>query len=127
MTTPEGERRSLAVEIVDAVHGYTYEFSSAPAAHLDDYDRVEGILRHKVGVLTVTPVSEPAQPTDWTVKDGRSNSSDEYEQLVDAVAALLREGSASGVLSHQWVATKAALIVAQLAHVHNVGPLEGNR
>lgn len=36
--------RARAVEIVDARHGYTYEFSSSPEAHLreyaDEYERL---------------------------------------------------------------------------------------
>lgn len=37
--------RSLAVEIVDGVRGYTYEFSRHPSAHAADYDLVEEKLR----------------------------------------------------------------------------------
>ena len=37
----DGDIRSLAVEIVDYVHGYTYEFSNQQATHLSDYDWVE--------------------------------------------------------------------------------------
>lgn len=40
----QGTARSLAVEIVDAVHGYTYEYAGSPAAHQADYDQVEEIL-----------------------------------------------------------------------------------
>lgn len=47
MTDP----RSLAVEVVDALHGYTVEFSNAPNGHAADYDRVEGILRREMPEL----------------------------------------------------------------------------
>lgn len=36
-----GEIRSLAVEIVDLIHGYTLEFSNTPEQHEREYDRVE--------------------------------------------------------------------------------------
>lgn len=38
------DNRSMAVEIVDAIHGYTMEFSSTPASHEAKYDRVERML-----------------------------------------------------------------------------------
>lgn len=37
--------RALAVEIVDGIRGCTYEFSSHPSAHKDDYDFIEQKLR----------------------------------------------------------------------------------
>ncbi len=37
--------RALAVEIVDGIRGYTFELSSHPAAHKDDYDFIEQKLR----------------------------------------------------------------------------------
>ncbi|MFC5760561.1 hypothetical protein [Rhizobium sp. GCM10022189] len=37
--------RKLAVEIVDGIRGYTFEFSSHPAAHREDYDFIEQKLR----------------------------------------------------------------------------------
>ncbi|WP_416065388.1 hypothetical protein ACK9YZ_01170 [Rhizobium sp. ZK1] len=43
--------RALAVEIVDGVRGYTYEFSSHPSAHAADYDLIEDKLR---AVLNLT-------------------------------------------------------------------------
>lgn len=45
MTTSEGDLRSLAVEIVDAIYGYTVEYSNQPGVHAGDYDMVERILR----------------------------------------------------------------------------------
>jgi len=41
----EPDFRALAVEIVDGIRGYTFEFSSHPAAHKDDYDFIEQKLR----------------------------------------------------------------------------------
>ncbi|WP_276306991.1 hypothetical protein [Agrobacterium albertimagni] len=31
----------MAVEIADGIRGYTFEFSSHPAAHKEDYDFIE--------------------------------------------------------------------------------------
>ena len=36
--------RDLAVTIVDGIRGYSFDFSSHPAAHLADYDQVEEML-----------------------------------------------------------------------------------
>jgi len=44
----EGEIRSLAVEVVDLVHGYTYEFSNQQETHLQEYDDVEDLLRQRL-------------------------------------------------------------------------------
>lgn len=41
----EGEIRSAAVATVDRRHGYTYEFSSSPEAHLQEYDDEERVCR----------------------------------------------------------------------------------
>lgn len=41
----EPDLRALAVEIVDGIRGYTFEFSNSPLAHKDDYDFIEGKLR----------------------------------------------------------------------------------
>lgn len=40
--------RSLAVEIVDFIHGHTMEFSNSPNAHEREYDWVERRLRGEV-------------------------------------------------------------------------------
>lgn len=45
----EGDLRSLAVEIVDAMKGYTVEYSNQPGVHLHDYDIVERILIERIG------------------------------------------------------------------------------
>ncbi len=42
--TSKVDARSLAVEIVDMVHGYTVEFSNQPEAHLTEYDTAEAII-----------------------------------------------------------------------------------
>lgn len=59
---------------------------------------------------------------DWTAKDGVSNSSEEYLRLVDIVERLIREDA--HVLINGNVRETARLIMSQLAHKHNVGPLE---
>lgn len=45
------EARSLAVAVVDALHGFTCEFSSNPAAHIDEYDLAEHVIKHHVAAL----------------------------------------------------------------------------
>jgi hypothetical protein len=65
---------------------------------------------------------------NWTTsEDGRENSSAEYRRLRIAIEDLLCDGGAVTVLSPAWVESKAGLILAQLAHVHNVGPLPPRR
>lgn len=44
-TSGTDDVRSRAVETVDGRHGYTYEFSGSPAAHLQEYDDEEARLR----------------------------------------------------------------------------------
>jgi hypothetical protein len=61
---------------------------------------------------------------NWTTsEEGRENSSAEYRRLRMAIYDLLRSGDGGFVLNTSWVLDKAGLILAQLAHVHNVGPL----
>lgn len=57
---PAMTTRELAVAIVDMLRGYTMEFSSSPAAHADDYDRVEEVLNERLPV---------AWMDDGTVRD----------------------------------------------------------
>lgn len=65
-----------------------------------------------------------AEGGDWTVdpETGRSNSSAEYLRSVDEVARLIRGSGHSLINGH--VRSVAALIVAQLAHVHGLAPAE---
>lgn len=55
----KGMIRDLAVTLVDGRHGYTYEFSSSPEAHRDEYDvcarEIEAALR--VNGLTLSKVT----------------------------------------------------------------------
>jgi hypothetical protein len=69
-------------------------------------------------------VTETAETADWTVnpETGRSNSSERFNELVDEVARLLGSGASGYVLDRRWIAGKAALIMAQLAHVHHLVP-----
>lgn len=58
--------RALAVEIVDAFHGYTFEFSSNPNSHREEYDTVEHALRHHLVDADpdlVPPLIRRASPT----------------------------------------------------------------
>lgn len=57
---------------------------------------------------------------DWTVKDGRSNSSPDFQNLVFAVSRLIRD-SAHDLISGR-TDMVARLIVAQLAHKHGMAP-----
>ena len=45
----EGDLRSLAVEIVDAMRGHTIDYSNQPGVHQHDYDIVERILVERIG------------------------------------------------------------------------------
>lgn len=62
--------------------------------------------------------------SDWTVdpETGRSNSSPEFLRLKAEIADLIRHNGGTA-LSHLWAHSTAGLILAQLAHVHDVGPL----
>ncbi len=57
---------------------------------------------------------------DWTTKDGRANSSDQFKEIAGHIADLIR-GSAHSLICGQ-TESVAALILAQLAHVHNLEP-----
>ena len=72
----------------------------------------------------MTETTETAIPrADWTVdpETGRSNSSERFRELVQEVTRLLADGP-GWVFRPEWVASTAALIVAQLAHVHHLAP-----
>lgn len=57
---------------------------------------------------------------DWTVKDGRANSSDRFEELVRHVDEIIL--GAGHDLIHGRSDRVANLIMAQLAHVHGLVP-----
>ena len=61
---------------------------------------------------------------DWTIdpETGRSNSSPLYRSLCAEVERLIRDGAAGSILRPEWVRGKAALVMAQLAHVHHLAP-----
>lgn len=58
---------------------------------------------------------------DWTVKDGRTNSSDEFERIADEIERLIRNDSY--MLISGRADNTARLILAQLAHVHHMRPV----
>lgn len=60
---------------------------------------------------------------DWTSKQGWSNSSDKYCEMVDAVDHLIRESAFSLISGRTDIV--ARLIVSQLAHVHGMRPANG--
>jgi hypothetical protein len=72
---------------------------------------------------TSTPEPATTAATDWTVdlETGRSNSSQQYTDLVAEVERLIREGGGR-CLSPAWARSTAALIMARLAHVHGLAP-----
>lgn len=57
---------------------------------------------------------------DWTVKDGRYNSSDKYTELVSIVSQTLR-GEAAALINGN-VEGVARAIVSRLAHQHGMRP-----
>lgn len=59
---------------------------------------------------------------DWTVHNGRSNSSPAFERMVAAVTLLLSQHSLA-----QRPEDRARLVMAQLAHVHGLRPSEDSR
>jgi hypothetical protein len=61
---------------------------------------------------------------DWTIdpETGRTNASPVFRELAQAVNQLLRGGAGGTVLRESWTSGTAALIVAQLAHVHHLAP-----
>jgi hypothetical protein len=58
---------------------------------------------------------------DWTAKDGRSNSSDKFQELTQEVARIIRNSAFDLIAGRS--ETVAGLIMAQLAHNYEVGPL----
>jgi hypothetical protein len=63
-------------------------------------------------------------PRDWTVdpETGRSNSSPAFLELAEFVGRLVKN-QAKGLLEGRSPESAGILIMAQLAHVKNVGPL----
>lgn len=61
---------------------------------------------------------EMGEEEDWTCKDGRANSSDEYLRLVAEVEQLIRRSAHSLIAGR--AQDVAGLIMAQLAHVHGL-------
>jgi hypothetical protein len=75
---------------------------------------------------TVPPGSESAlreEWTDWTVKDGRSNSSDTYNHLSAEVGKIIRNSSADLMAGRSDLV--GGLIVAHLAHECHIQPAGG--
>lgn len=62
---------------------------------------------------------------DWTMRGGHTNSGREFTFLITEVERLVREGAHS--LLNGRADQVARVIMAQLAHVHDVGPLERGR
>lgn len=56
------DTRALAVEIVDQIHGYTYEHSHQPHQHLAEYDQAEWCLKRAHGKPTAPSPSLEEQP-----------------------------------------------------------------
>jgi hypothetical protein len=58
--------------------------------------------------------------TDWTVKDGRCNTSDKFNQIVEEVSETIRSGGVT--LLTQGPKSVASTIVAKLAHNYGMAP-----
>lgn len=52
--------RDLAIELVDGIHGFTFEFSSRPHNHQAEYDLVEEKLLELVRAAAPASAYEPA-------------------------------------------------------------------
>lgn len=59
--------------------------------------------------------------TDWTEKDGRTNSSDEYLRIVKVVDRLILESAHMLINGHHEVVART--IVSQLAHRQKMAPI----
>ncbi len=57
---------------------------------------------------------------DWTAKDGRANSSEEFVRLTKRVAEIIQDSAHT--LINGSVATVAGVIMAQLAHAEGLAP-----
>lgn len=68
--------------------------------------------------------TEPhSHPLDWHKDyDGRSNSSERYQEAVKQVAKLIVQNGGH-CLDRGWAHMMAGLIVAQLTHVHLFAPV----
>lgn len=62
-------------------------------------------------------------PLDWHKAHGRSNSSEKFRGIVAEVSRLMRHNGGH-CLSTDWANKTAALIIAQLSHVHLFVPLD---
>lgn len=59
---------------------------------------------------------------DWTEKDGRANASDKFNELSDFITRTILESGNTIVAGRVEVVSR--LIVAQLAHVHGLAPMD---
>jgi hypothetical protein len=74
----------------------------------------------KPEVSTMSETREPKRRRDWTVgRNGRTNSSKEFNEAVAEVYDVLSSHRLGGDLAHT-----ARLIVARLAHVRHLAPRE---
>lgn len=85
----------------------------------DTLGKVDAIMGRDAG-----PADVFATKADWTFdpETGRTNASPVFRRLVGEVDRLLRGGAGGVVLGESWTSGTAALIVAQLAHVHHLAP-----
>ncbi len=79
-------------------------------------------LAHKICQETLRKIEEACSVSgyDWTSKDGRTNSSDEFIELGEFVGQIIRD-SAFDIVSGR-TDKVGHLIMAQLAHIKNLGP-----
>lgn len=84
--------RDIAVSIVDAVHGYTCEFSSDPAYHASQYDTAEQVIEDALGRGPVQYLIGDQTAERVFKAAGLVNMSD-LQAVMDAVEkALVSEG-----------------------------------
>jgi len=66
--------------------------------------------------------NEKREEWDWTVKDGCANSSDVFLELCDSVAEIIANSAWTLINAHNGTNGTARVIMAQLAHVHDMIP-----
>jgi len=121
----EGDLRSLAVEIVDAIKGHTIEFSNQPGVHAHDYDIVESLLVERIGTRVK---GRPRTPAELTPEER-----ERFELLVgwakERASVRLKSGTAAVLIG---VTTQKAKVWYNAGH-HTVpidcvtGRMDGGR
>lgn len=102
-------------------HSKALRFLEEAFENLDEHDPDERAAQNKIA--SAIELLKISVEEDWTKsKDGRSNSSSEFDTLVHAVEQLIREQAHA--LINGRIDAVAHLIMAQLAHVWKLVPME---